>query len=325
MDVLVTGAAGFIGSHVVDRLLVDGHRVRGVDAFTDNYPAQHKRENLAFAAARREFSHVEGDLATMSFTSLMRLVDGVDAVVHLAARPGVRNSFADGFPPYASDNVVATQRLLEAIGSTGGKPQFVYGSSSSVYGTSSRLPTTESHLLEPHSPYAVTKLAGEHLCGVYAVSKAVTAVVLRFFTVYGPRQRPDMGIHRFIEHTLDGKPVPVFGTGDQVRDFTYVGDVTDAVVRVATRDVEPGSVFNVAGGSAISVNGLLELLGDVVGRPVEADRLAAQPGDVPVTRGATERLREATGWMPQTPLQTGLLQQLTWHRQRRETGRCGPT
>jgi nucleoside-diphosphate-sugar epimerase len=317
MDVLVTGAAGFIGSHVADRLLADGHRVRGVDALTDNYPVGQKRANLAPADASGAFTLAEGDLATMPTVSLTELLEGVDAVVHLAARPGVRKSFTHGFAPYASDNVVATQRLLEAVAATGGGPRFMYGSSSSVYGVSARLPTTESDPLKPHSPYAVTKLAGEHLCGVYAANKAISTVVLRFFTVYGPRQRPDMGLHRFIEHALDGEPVPVFGTGEQVRDYTYVGDVVDAIVRATLGGIDAGSIFNVAGGSAASVNGLLGLLGEAIGRPVAVERLTAQPGDVPVTWGATERLRDVTGWEPRTHLRRGLERQLAWHRQRR--------
>ena len=321
MEVLVTGAAGFIGSWLVDRLLADGHRVVGVDALTGAL-GRAGRDNLRRAFGHPGFAFVAADLAALERDRLTSLVAGRDAVAHLAGRPGVRASFGD-FAAYARDNVVATQRLLDAIASVGERPRLVYASSSSVYGPAATLPTTESAVPAPGSPYGVSKLAGEQLCGVYVAGKGVDAVVLRFFTVYGPRQRPDMALHRFIAAALDGRPLPVLGTGEQVRDFTYVADVVDAVARCLDADLPGGAAYNVAGGAAVSVNDVVTALGEVLGRPPAVEHRPAQAGDVPVTRASTDRLRAATGWRPRTPLLDGLAAQVRWHREQRSGGSAG--
>jgi nucleoside-diphosphate-sugar epimerase len=310
---LVTGAAGFIGSHLAERLVDDGHSVRGVDCFTPYYDVATKRANLEGLRADPRFELVEADLRTVD---LEPLLDGVDVVFHQAGQPGVRLSWSDGFAAYAEHNILATQRLLEALRR---RPvsRLVFASSSSVYGNAQSYPTCETDLPRPHSPYGVTKLAAEHLCRLYAGNWAVPTVSLRYFSVYGPRQRPDMATHRLIEAASGGPPFPLFGDGAQVRDFTYVGDVVAANLAAATREVAPGSVVNVAGGSSCTLLDLVHLVGGLAGCEVPLDRRPAQPGDVERSGGSTERAREMLGWEPGVDLRTGVARQLEWHRRRR--------
>ena len=306
--VLVTGCAGFIGSHLTDALLAGGAEVRGVDAFTPYYEECRKRSNLAMALDHHGFELVEADLRTADIGALLA---GIDVVYHLAAQPGVRVSWSEGFPTYVEHNVLATQRLLESL-RTNPVDRLVYASSSSVYGNAPRYPTTEDDVPHPHSPYGVTKLAAEHLCNLYAENYGVSAVSLRYFTVYGPRQRPDMGFSRFLDAMGADEPVPVYGDGEQVRDFTFVADVVAATVAAGRAEVTPGSVFNVAGGSETTVNHLLALIGELVGRPVTVERLPSQPGDVRRTGGTTDRARAMLGWAPSVSLRDGLTRQIEW-------------
>jgi nucleoside-diphosphate-sugar epimerase len=310
VQTLVTGCAGFVGSHVVDQLLADGHAVRGVDCFTDYYDPAAKHRNLQDAQRRDHFELVHADLRT---TDIVSLLDGVDVVYHLAGQPGVRVSWADGFADYVGLNVLVTQRILEAVRS---RPieQLVYASSSSVYGNAPAYPTTEADLPRPHSPYGVTKLAAEHLCVLYAENWHLPTVSLRYFTVYGPRQRPDMGFSRFLDAALNDQPVPVYGTGHQIRDFTFVADVADATIRAGLAAVAPGTVMNVAGGESISVNELVLLMGDLLGHPLSVVYLPDQPGDVQRTGAVTDRARALLGWCPRTPLAEGLGRQIAWTR-----------
>jgi len=310
VNAVVTGCAGFIGSHLSEALLADGVAVKGIDAFTPYYDEAQKRANVRELTVDARFELVEADLRT---SPIEPLIDGADVVFHLAAQPGVRVSWADGFPTYVEHNVLATQRLLEALRGTS-VGRLVYASSSSVYGNAPRYPTTEDDLPRPHSPYGVTKLAAEHLCGLYAENYAVPAVSLRYFTVYGPRQRPDMGFHRFLDAALAERAIPLYGDGEQVRDFTYVADVVGATIAASTADVAPGSVFNVAGGGAITVNALLDLVGDLVGSDIRVEHLPPQPGDVLRTGGSIERARAALGWEPRVDLRDGLAAELDWMR-----------
>jgi nucleoside-diphosphate-sugar epimerase len=308
MRAVVTGAAGFIGSTLVDRLLADGHTVVGLDAFTDYYPVDQKRANVAAALDHDAFRLVEDDLRT---TSLDELLDGAEAVFHQAAQPGVRLSWS-AFARYVDDNVLATQRLLEAAqGRTG--VRIVYASSSSVYGPALAYPTAETAVPQPHSPYGVTKLAGEHLTRTYAANWGVHTVALRYFTVYGPRQRPDMAIHRLIEAALGGGTFPLLGDGSQVRDFTYVDDIVDANVRAATADIDPGAVLNVAGASSWSMHEVIELVERLTGRPVELEHLDAARGDVHRTGGDTTQAEALLGWRATTDLEVGVQRQVAWH------------
>jgi nucleoside-diphosphate-sugar epimerase len=308
VNAVVTGCAGFIGSHLSEALLATGVSVTGIDAFTPYYDEAQKRTNLRALSDQPRFELVEADLRT---SPIEPLIDGADVVFHLAAQPGVRVSWADGFPTYVEHNVLATQRLLEALRGSA-VDRLVYASSSSVYGNAPRYPTTEDDLPRPHSPYGVTKLAAEHLCRLYAENYAIPTVSLRYFTVYGPRQRPDMGFHRFLTAALSDNAIPLFGDGEQIRDFTYVADVVRATIAAASADVAPGSVFNVAGGSATTVNALLELLGELVGTGIRIERLPPQPGDVRQTGGSIERVRSALGWEPRVDLREGLAAELEW-------------
>ncbi len=306
MRYVVTGSAGFIGRHVCAELLERGHEVIGIDAFTDYYDTSVKRANADWLAARGNYRGFELDLAT---AELDPLFDGADAVIHLAAQPGVRLSWADYFHVYVERNVTTSQRVLEAVRRVG-MPRLVLASSSSVYGNAPEYPTTEDAPTRPFSPYGVTKLAMEHLAAAYADNWNLPVVVLRYFTVYGPGQRPDMAMHRFIERVGAGQPVTVYGDGEQVRDFTYVSDVAAATVAAASSDVPPGSVCNIAGGSSSTVNQVLRLVSESVGRPAVTRWEPEQPGDVRVTGGAIDRARRLLGWEPAVPLEEGVKRQV---------------
>jgi nucleoside-diphosphate-sugar epimerase len=310
MRALVTGVAGFIGSTLADALLARGDRVLGVDFFTPYYERSAKEANLADARRSDRFELTENDLRTCDIASLL---DGVDVVFHQAAQAGVRLSWSDGFADYTGHNVLATQRLLEAAKTAGGT-RVVYASSSSVYGNAARYPTTEDDLPRPHSPYGVTKLAAEHLCNLYSANWKLPTVSLRYFTVYGPRQRPDMAIHRLLVAALSGDAFPLYGDGSAVRDFTYVSDVVNANIAAADHDCEPGTVVNIAGGSSITMTDLLALAADVVGQAVAVDRLPDQPGDVARTGGTTDRAAALLDWQPSIDLRAGITAQAAWHR-----------
>lgn len=309
---IVTGCAGFIGSHVVEACLERGDRVIGVDVMTDYYDVTQKRSNLETALPDDRFELVEVDINDMP----LDLLDGVDVIYHQAGQPGVRSSWRDQFEEYVQRNVSATQRLLEAavqrdVG------RFVYASSSSLYGNAERYPVDETMRPQPFSPYGVTKLAAEHLCSLYGGNFGLSTVSLRYFTVYGPRQRPDMATHRLFEAALNGTPFPLFGTGDQLRDFTYVGDVVRANLLAGEADVEPGLVVNIAGGGQCSMHDLIAAVEDVSGRTIQIDRLDPERGDVGRTGALTDRAREQLGWEPQVALREGLEHQYEWHLSRR--------
>ena len=307
MKALVTGAAGFIGSHLSEALTESGADVVGVDCFTDYYGRDVKERNLAALRARPGFTFVEADLQA---APLRQLLDGVTHVFHLAAQAGVRKSWGDDFHVYTSNNIDATQQLLEAAK---GRPlhRFVYASSSSVYGDVATIPMREDAYLQPLSPYGVTKLAAEHLCHLYHVNHGVPTVSLRLFTVYGPRQRPDMAFHRFIRAALTDQPITVYGDGAQTRDFTYVSDIVAAGLAAGDRGT-PGAVYNIAGGSRVSVNETLDLVSRLTGRPLSVRREAAQKGDMRDTFADTSRARAELGFTPRFPLERGLAEECTW-------------
>lgn len=310
---LVTGAAGFIGSHLVESLLASGRAVRGVDSFTPYYDRATKEHNLVVADRSQRFELREADLRT---TDLARLLDDVDEVFHQAGQPGIRLSWSEGFAEYDSCNVLATQRLLEAVRDVPVK-RFVYASSSSVYGNAGSYPTTEDSPTTPHSPYGVTKLAAEHLCRLYAANYGVPTVALRYFTVYGPRQRPDMATYRLIEAALDQRRFPLFGDGSQIRDFTFVQDVVSANRLAGTRPVPPGTVLNVCAGGSSRMVELIDAVGASVGRPVPLHRQPPAPGDVARTGGDHRLAHDLLGWSPQTSLIDGIDAQVQWHRELR--------
>lgn len=307
MRALVTGAAGFIGSHLVERLLNDGHDVVGIDSLSDYYSADLKRRNLDAISSKR-FTFVHDDLCT---AELDPLLDGATKVFHLAGQPGVRASWGEQFDHYVRANITATQRLLEAAKSLDGV-RVVNASSSSVYGDAEAFPTPETALPRPRSPYGVTKLAAEQLCRLYASSYALSTVSLRFFTVYGPRQRPDMAFTRFLEAAHHGRPLTIYGTGDQVRDFTYVGDIVEALVRAGDREITPGSVFNVSGGGSHSVNEVVEIMEGIIGGALDVHRQGVARGDVLRTSADTRAITDALEWRAEVSLADGLRQQWEW-------------
>jgi nucleoside-diphosphate-sugar epimerase len=309
---LVTGTAGFIGSHLAEALVRGGHRVRGVDAFTDTYPAEQKRANVIALAGAPQVELVVRDLAR---DDLAPLLDDVDAVVHLAGEPGVPGSWGTGFGVYVERNIVATQRLLEAATAAGVR-RFVFASSSSVYGPEDK-PLVEQAAPCPLSPYGASKLAAEVLVGAYAHQRGLSTVALRYFSVYGPRQRPDMAAHRFIEALLDDRPIPVHGDGGQARDFTYVADVVAATVAALTAPAPPGTVLNVARGEPVEVRDLIALLAAELRVEPRIDHRPPRPGDTPRTEGCAAAARSVLGWEPHTDLRTGLRRQLEWHVSRR--------
>ena len=311
MTVFVTGAAGFIGSTLVDRLLAEGNDVVGIDSFTDSYEPSVKRSNLAAALANPRFRLVEEDLLT---ADLVTLFTDVSIVWHLAGQPGVRLSWSDGFDRYVSRNINATQRVLEAA-KTARVGRVVYASSSSVYGNAERYPTLETDRPEPFSPYGVTKLAGEHLCVLYSANWGLPTVALRYFTVYGPRQRPDMAHHRLINAAIRQEPFPLFGDGSQERSFTYVGDVVNATYLAGiTPDVQPGLVLDVAGRFSCTLAQLIDMVGDAVGLAVPLDRKPSQPGDAQKTGGDTTLIEKTLGWKATETLEAGIAAQTTHQR-----------
>lgn len=309
MHALVTGAAGFIGSHLTERLVSEGHLVRAVDCLTPYYVVDQKMGNLSAIRGLHACEVVEADLRTCDLASML---DGIDVVFHQAGQPGVRASWASGFDAYVEHNIRATQRLLEAVRTVPIR-RFVFASSSSVYGNAPSYPTSEDDLPRPQSPYGVTKLAAEHLCRVYASNWGVPTVSLRYFTVYGPRQRPDMAMHRLVEAALGDRPFPMYGDGEQVRDFTYVDDVVRANVLAVSAEVPAGTVVNVAGGTRSSLLEIIGLIEELVGRPVPLDHRSAEPGDVIRTGGSTERAGRLLGWRPEVSLRQGLEAQVAWH------------
>jgi UDP-glucose 4-epimerase len=307
MKALVTGVAGFVGSTLAERLLDEGADVVGLDGFTDYYARTLKERNIAAALAHPRFRLVETAIRDADLPAL--LADRTH-VFHLAAQAGVRKSWGRDFGVYTINNIEATQVLLEAC--TRVKlERFVYASSSSVYGDAVPIPMREDARPQPVSPYGVTKLAAEHLCHLYHASYGVPSVSLRYFTVYGPRQRPDMGFHRFLQAALRGEPVTIYGDGEQTRDFTYVHDVVSATVAAAARGV-PGRVYNVGGGSRVSINDVMTMIGRIANRPLAISIDAAQRGDMRHTFADTTLAHADLGFDPRVGLEEGLAAQYRW-------------
>lgn len=308
--ILVTGAAGFIGSHLSRRLLDDGQEVVGVDCLTDYYDPTLKRRNLQPLLARPGFQLIEADLRT---SPLEPIVEGVDGVYHQAAQAGVRASWGESFHDYSTINIEATQRLLEACRITQVKlKRFVYASSSSVYGDAPVFPTAETAATLPISPYGVTKLAGEMLVRLYGLQYGLPTASLRYFTVYGPRQRPDMGFHRFLKAIRQGTEITLYGDGQQTRDFTYVDDAVQANLLAFEQATEPGIVFNIGGGSRTSVTDVLELMGVITGNKVRIQHHPVQAGDVRHTGADASRARSVLGYEPRVTLREGLARMDAW-------------
>ena len=322
MKTLVTGCAGFIGSHLVDKLLEQGYEVVGMDCFTDYYSRETKEANLSTALKKlslkkkalpkkyyknAKFELIEEDILEMdNFPE-------VDYVFHLAAQAGVRASWGKSFGIYTRNNIEATQKLLEFYKDRKIK-KFVYASSSSVYGDA-ELPMRENSLLKPVSPYGVTKLAGENLCYLYWKNYNVPTVSLRYFTVYGPRQRPDMAIHKFVNAILNEEEITVFGDGTQTRDFTFIDDVVEANILAANSEIG-GEVFNTGGGSRISVIDLIKLLEEITVKKARLNYIEKQKGDVRDTLADTSKISNELNWNPNVKIEEGLKRFVEWYKTR---------
>lgn len=321
--VVVTGAAGFIGSHLCERLLADGHEVVGIDSFDDYYDRARKEQHLSSAIEDERFSLIEADLVDADLSPILR---DVEVVYHMAGQPGVRPSWGPHFDRYVQDNIVATQRLLESLRTLPLK-RFVFASSSSVYGNAETFPTKETALPRPISPYGMTKLATEHLCFVYMRNFGLPATALRYFTVYGPRQRPDMAFDRFMRAVADGEEIEIFGDGEQTREFTYVSDAVDGTVKAATGDVV-GHVINLGGGSRVTVNRVIDTLEEISGARARRKYLPALPGDPRHTGASINLAREKLTWEPRVSLREGLAKQWEWFlatRGARKAARSSPS
>lgn len=304
---LVTGVAGFIGSHLAEALVARGCRVIGVDALLDFYPPTMKQGNLTALRQESAFQFIQADLREINLDALLA---GVDYVFHLAAQPGVRTSWGNGFSPYVEHNILVTQCLLEAA-KRSHVSRVIYASSSSVYGNTPDLPAREHSPLLPISPYGVTKLAGEHLCRLYSLEYGLPTISLRYFSVYGPRQRPDMAFHKFIRAFLLDEPITIYGDGEQSRDFTYVDDIVTANL-AAMHHGSPGGSYNVGGGVHVTVNEVLALLTTITGKRGNISYEPRQLGDAAHTLADTTAAREELGFAPSFPLIDGLRQEVRW-------------
>lgn len=309
MKSVITGVAGFIGSHLAERLLRAGQEVVGIDNFLDNYPRYFKDHNLRALLPETRFSFIESDLLRSDLRALLR---GATYVFHLAGQPGVRASWGKEFTRYSDNNIVATQLLLEAAKELA-LSKFVYASTSSVYGDTDDLPMREDGLTRPVSPYGATKLAAEHLCHVYWKAFSVPTVSLRFFTVYGPRQRSDMFFHLFLRALSRGDEVPLFDDGEQSRDFTFCDDIVDGVIAAANYPGR-GEIFNLGGGSEISLIHAIHLAERITGRKAKLKRFDRQKGDVRRTRARLDQARDKLGYFPKIDLERGLVEEWNWIR-----------
>lgn len=307
MKALVTGVAGFIGSHLAEKLLAQGYEVVGIDNFLDNYPRRFKERNLAGLVGRAKFEFAGANLLRADLKNMLR---DVSCVFHLAGQPGVRSSWGAEFSQYTENNIMATQLLLEAAKDLK-LAKFVYASTSSVYGDTDDLPMREEGGTRPISPYGATKLAAEHLCHLYWRAFGVPTVALRFFTVYGPRQRPDMFFHIFMRALKRGDEVPLYDDGEQTRDFTFCDDIVDGVI-AASRYPGQGEVFNLGGGSEVSLNHAISLAESISGRKAKLRRLERQKGDVRHTSARLDQARSRLGYSPKVGLEQGLSEEWRW-------------
>ncbi len=304
---LVTGCAGFIGSHLTEALLARGDRVLGIDAFSDYYPRQCKESNLAGVRQDAAFELIEADVADLALDAM----DGFDGVFHLAAQPGVRGSWGDTFAVYVTDNIVSTQKVFETAIAAG--VRVVWASSSSIYGNAETYPTREDTWPQPVSPYGVTKVACEYLASAYGASRGLDAVALRYFTVYGPRQRPDMAFARIVGALVEGTPFTLFGDGSQSRQFTFVSDVVRATI-AAMELGRAGAIYNVGGGSESSLRHAIELAEHISGHRLDVRHEAFATGDVVRTAADTSRALADLSWRPEVGLEEGLVSQVAWAR-----------
>ena len=316
MRYLVTGVAGFIGSNLAVRLVSEGHSVVGIDSLHDYYPSNLKLENLSKFQGKDGFSFYEMDICDLSHSTFD---SNFDCIFHLAGQPGVRESWGTGFDSYAHNNVLGTQKVLDYAVNSNIK-RIVYSSSSSIYGDAETYPTKESAIAKPRSPYGVSKLTGELLADSYACNFSIEVIALRYFTVYGPGQRPDMAMNRLINCSINGDSFPKFGNGEQVRDFTFVSDVVAANILASSSIInEPFTAINVGGGNSTSLNFLISELESISGRSISIDQQLTSRGDVLRTGADTSRARDILKWVPEVKLRKGLEAQYNWQLSRQKS------
>jgi len=313
MEALVTGVAGFIGSHLAERLVGEGWRVKGIDCFTDYYERTRKEKNLEALRSESGFSLTE---ARIGWADLDALLSSADYVFHMAAQPGVRNSWGNNFAVYVEQNIMETQILLEAAVKCPNLKKFIFASSSSVYGDA-ELPMNEKAVLKPISPYGVSKMAAECLCRLYAENMKLPTVSLRYFTVYGPRQRPDMAFYRFLKSVFEGEEIVLYGDGGQTRDFTFISDIIDGTLSAAQKGRD-GAVYNLGGGRTISLIDVISIIERIVSRPVKIKKVAVQAGDVRDTYADTGAARVDLDYHPVFSLEQGLEIEYDWFNKMRK-------
>ncbi|MBE9217179.1 GDP-mannose 4,6-dehydratase [Plectonema cf. radiosum LEGE 06105] len=306
---ILTGAAGFIGSHLAETLLKKGEQVIGIDEFNDYYDPMFKYENIASLQSYTNFKLIEGDIQFLDWRSLL---EDVDIIYHQAAQAGVRASWGQGFRFYTERNISATQVMLEAAKDAKNLQRFIYASTSSVYGDAETLPTSELICPKPVSPYGITKLAAERLCGLYHKNFDVPFVALRYFTVYGPRQRPDMAFHKFYKAVIQDEPIPVYGDGLQTRDFTFVSDAVAANLAAATVEAAVGEIFNIGGGSRVVLKEVLETMEEIVGKPIKRNHVEKAMGDARHTAADVSKAQKILGYQPSVNLREGLSREWEW-------------
>ncbi len=305
---VVTGAAGFIGSHLVEALLQRGDRVIGVDQFNDYYDPALKQRNITGFVDHPNFKLIKADIQALDWGEILQ---DVDVLYHQAAQAGVRSSWGAGFRTYTEQNINATQILLEAA-KTANLKSMIFASSSSVYGDAEAMPTAETLCPRPVSPYGITKLAAEQLCGLYHRNFGVPVTALRYFTVYGPRQRPDMGFHKFFQAVLADRPIDIYGDGQQTRDFTFVSDAIAANLAAAAVPAAAGEVFNIGGGSRMMLTDVLNAMEIIVDRPIRRNHIAKAMGDARHTAADVTKAQTILGYQPQITLQAGLRAEWEW-------------
>jgi len=306
---IVTGAAGFIGSHLVEALLARGENVVGIDELNDYYDPNLKRQNLAQALTHHQFHFIEGNILNFNWTQLLK---ETEVIFHLAAQPGVRASWGQYFHFYTERNLNATQVILEAAKEAKELQRFVYASSSSIYGNAERLPTPETTCPQPISPYGITKLAAEQLCWQYYQNFGVPATALRYFTVYGPRQRPDMAFHKFFRTVCREQPISIYGDGKQTRDFTFISDAVAANLSAAEVSGAIGEVFNIGGGSRVALNQVLEKMEAIVGKTIQRTYHERATGDARDTSADISKAKKILHYTPQVELEQGLAKEWEW-------------
>ncbi|MDJ1172844.1 NAD-dependent epimerase/dehydratase family protein [Roseofilum capinflatum] len=307
--VIVTGVAGFIGSTLAETLLNQGQEVIGVDQFNDYYDPTLKRRNVSSFENHPQFQLIEGDIQALDWNSLLT---DVEVVYHQAAQAGVRASWGEGFRSYTERNINATQIMLEAAKQFTTLKRFVYASTSSIYGNAETFPTSEMIPPQPVSPYGITKLAAERLCVLYHQNFQVPFTALRYFTVYGPRQRPDMAFHKFYKAVLEDRAIDIYGDGQQTRDFTFIQDAVAANIAAATAPDAVGEIFNIGGGSRVVLTDVLDTMEKIVGQPIRRNHIDRAMGDARHTSADVSKAKKLIGYQPQVSLEEGLTKEWEW-------------